>query len=79
MGGIMIPVGSTIEYTGKGLMLSSKRVGQTGLVLSYYTRYSEHFRAKVQILKVLWSADGKEQSVFASNVAYLRTESTWEV
>jgi hypothetical protein len=85
MGGIMIPVGSTIEYTGKGMILTVKgmmltpsRVGQLGVVISSED-VDSHYLGYTQILGVRWNADGKEQKVFVNNVAYLRTESVWEV
>ena len=75
----MIPDGTRVIYTGKGMMLSAHRVGQHGTVLSSYRRWSHTFDCKAQVCKVQWDASAAPQSVFAFNVDVLKVNPQWEV
>lgn len=75
----MIPEGTAVQYTGEGQMLSRHRVGHTGIVVGSYTRFSHHFNDTVQVVKVRWEGDDKEQGVFAANVRAIDLNPAWEV
>lgn len=75
----MIPDGTRVIYTGKGMMLSAHRVGQHGTVLSSTSMWSHTFDCKAQVCMVQWDVSAAPQSVFAFNVDVLKDNPAWEV